>query len=575
MDDAAQIDTPDERRRLLTPERLAALLAVGLAIACYLNTLDGAFVFDDFGLVTGNPAFPGATVWTWFGQETTHGSIYRPLTMLTYEANAALGDGPFGYHVVNVVLHALATLAAFGLARALFGALWPAAAVAVLFAVHPIHTEPVANIAGRAEVLAGLCVLTALWALARAVPNRRDVRFGLLALSTLAAFLGMLSKESAMTVVPLAALFLCWRPHGLAWRKRALLVLPFVGAAAVCVALRWLVVGVVGQRLPAPFLDNPLGQVDVWQRIGTAIVVLGEYVSTIALPVRLSADESFDQVPVVTSFDDPRLLLTLFAAIGLVGLLVVRLPRSRWLAFGALFFLVALGVTSNVLMAIGTIKAERMLYLPSLGWCVVLAAVLVRMETRQRTIVLATLVALLGARTVVRNRVWHDSLSLFEATVADSPRSARAHGNLAAVYAGASRWDDALWHYQQAVEIHPEWTTAQIGVGHLKRMSGHIPEAMAAFRAAAAGQPDPWRGNLALGDLFVRTGDVVQAEAAYADGVEAAPGNVELLLALAATQARRGDTAAAVEIRDRFAAVAGGSPNLQRRFAALNAALAP
>src|SRR2546427_560164 len=139
---------------------LAAVVVA--AVLPYLDSLQGAFVFADFGLVTQTPsAAPGMPLLAWFTRPSTTGSLYRPLTMVSYGLNALLGPDPLSYHLVNVALHALAAFAAFSLARSLLRSTPAAGVAALLFAVHPVHTEPVANIAGRSEVLAGLFSLLA------------------------------------------------------------------------------------------------------------------------------------------------------------------------------------------------------------------------------------------------------------------------------------------------------------------------------------------------------------------------------------------------------------------------------
>src|SRR5438094_1907102 len=171
---------------------LAAVVVA--AVLPYLDSLQGAFVFDDFGLVTQNPyAAPAMPLLAWFTRPSTSGSLYRPLTMVSYGLNALLSPNPLSYHLMNVALHALAALAAFSLARSLLRSTPAAGVAALLFAVHPVHTEPVANIAGRAEVLAGLFSLLALACFARATDAAAGKR--LWSVASLAAFAaGLLSK---------------------------------------------------------------------------------------------------------------------------------------------------------------------------------------------------------------------------------------------------------------------------------------------------------------------------------------------------------------------------------------------
>src|SRR6266404_938262 len=275
---------------------LAAVVVA--AVLPYLDSLQGAFVFDDFGLVTQNPyASPGMPLLAWFTRPSTSGSLYRPLTMVSYGLNALLSPNPLSYHLVNVALHARATDAAAG---------------------------------------------KRLWSVA-----------------SLAAFAaGLLSKESAFATIALVALVSMWieRAHLLTVVRR---VLPYVALGVAFVALRWFAVGAITLAEPPPFIDNPLAHVGLFARLATALVVLGDYGSVLAVPLRLSADDSFNQVPVVHSLADPRLVGTTAVILALALALGAARRRMPVLPFAALFFVFAIALTSNVCFPIGTIKAER------------------------------------------------------------------------------------------------------------------------------------------------------------------------------------------------------------------------
>ena len=151
----------------------SAVIAVA-AIVPYLNALPADFTFDDVGVISENVAVqihPAADLLTYVYYP---GGLYRPLTMLTYAANASIDARPWGYHLVNVVLHALVSIAVFFLARRLLDSAVAATVAALLFAVHPIHTEAVTGIVGRAELLAALGVLVSLLAVARALNSTAE-----------------------------------------------------------------------------------------------------------------------------------------------------------------------------------------------------------------------------------------------------------------------------------------------------------------------------------------------------------------------------------------------------------------
>ena len=526
---------------------LAAIpLVAAAAVLPYLNAWPGTLVFDDHLLLEKNPlATPGMHAWDWFFRESIPGSVYRPLTMATLALNGG-AQAPGPYHATNVAIHLLATLAAFFLARRLLGSARDAAVAAVLFAVHPIHTEAVANIAGRAELLAGFFVLVALWAGLRFVDGG-----GALALATaiVAGLAGTLSKESAVTVCLLWVIVVLWRGRRL--DRRTVLVAVGLGAACVAsVAARVAVLGSLGTATVRTWADNPLAQVGALQRIATALVVLADYFGTLTLPIRLSADDSYNQIPLVESPTDLRLVsaVALVVVLGIAAFRARRRTPAAW--WGALFALAALAVTANVLFPIGTIRGERLLYLPAFGWCLACAGLASR-RPRLGLAVVGIVAVLFAGRTWVRNDDWHDDYRLFTATAITSPNSVRAQSNAGAVLAEHGELGAALKHYQAAVDIFPDFPLAQLGLGRVLAMIGQPAAALAALDRARTVEPTNVEAHLRAADLRLDTGDAAGAERTYREGLAVAPTNGELLVGLALADVALGRRDDAVAIRRR------------------------
>jgi hypothetical protein len=335
---------------------LAVVFIALVAILPYGNALSADFTFDDVDVVRDNPAvqiYPAHRLLNYVHQT---GSLYRPLTMLTYAANACISRDPFGYHVVNVLLHALVAIAVFCLGLRILHSRVAAVAAALLFAAHPIHTEAVTNIVGRAELLAALGVLLALLAFARARESagRRRVVWSAVSVAAFAA--ALLAKESAFTGLGLLVVFHWWIDRRVNLRQRLAALMPYAAVGIGYLLLRFAVVGALGLPEAPGSLDNPLAHVDLWSRLRTAVIVLWEYVGLLALPLHLSADYSFDQIPVAHSWLDPRFLIAAALLCGLAGVLVAAMRRAPVLAVAALFTLVPLALTANLLFPIGTIK---------------------------------------------------------------------------------------------------------------------------------------------------------------------------------------------------------------------------
>ncbi len=374
--------------------------------------------------------------------------LYRPITTLTYVLNyTVLGnaDRPAGYHVLNVLLHWGNAVLVHLLAFRLLGRRWLAFASALLFSAHPLATEAVTNIVGRADLLATGFTLAGLLLHVTSTTASGWRRAACLAGVALSAGLGLLSKESAIAMIGAIVLYdLVYRPS---WRPRAEWVVLVPAVFGVWLTRTW-----VFSRLPAPyvsFLDNPVVRAGVVVRVLTALQVLARYLWLLLWPATLSCDYSYAQVPLVGW----QVAAGSAALVGLVVVAIGALRRAPALAFFLLFSLLTWLPISNLPLTIGTIMGERLLYLPSIGFATGVAvgvdALARRMWAARAPLVAGAAIGIvalvLGTRTVVRNADWHDSISLWTAAVRAAPRSFKTHLALAEVlYAGGASEGEAL-----------------------------------------------------------------------------------------------------------------------------------
>lgn len=522
--------------------RTAAVVAVVLAaVLPYAGTAGHGFALDDAPEVVQNanirslagiPRILAGSAWEGAGEPVP---IYRPLTTLTYALNHAAGGlSPRGYHLVNVALHAAVSLLVLALALRLGLPLAAAAAGAVLFAIHPVHVEVVANVAGRKDALATAFALLAILAHATATRGGGRARAALPAVAFAAA---LLSKENGVAAVGgFVAWDLLFAREAWASRRRRMLLLyaSYAATLAAYLLVRRAAVGSAGIPLSTiPFVENPLAHAGLVPRVLTATAVLGRGLRLLVFPAPLSPDYSFDAIPLVRSALDARFLAAAAALAVLVALAAARARRRPVLAFAALWYAAGVFPTSNLLFPVGTIFGDRILYLPSVALALAVAAIVApAVVSGRRSVRTAGLVAglaaaaALSARTVAYASTWADEVSLFSAAVRAVPGSAKAHELLGAAF----------------MEV------------------GRVPEGVAELEAAVrmlAAVPDPpAQAHVELGVAYERLGRLDAAEGVYADLLRRKPDQPDALWRLGVVRWAQGRRAEAARLWERTLAVA-------------------
>uniref|UniRef100_A0A1I8IK87 dolichyl-phosphate-mannose--protein mannosyltransferase n=1 Tax=Macrostomum lignano TaxID=282301 RepID=A0A1I8IK87_9PLAT len=517
-----------------------------LAAACYVTSLHCDFVFDDASAVRDNKDLRPHVPWTqlfrndfWgtpMAEEKSHKS-YRPLTVLTFRLNYALAElAPFGYHLGNVGLHALVSAMFLAACRALLSGIVEERASAVaayLFALHPVHTEAVAGVVGRAELLSAALFLLAL----RAFAARRD--YSGVWLAVLYAALGTLCKEQvtcstlvgaifytifeeenwlgAITVVAVCAfhelyvarrgitlgqLVAAFSTGQLPWSRRSLARCALLlGATA---GLMWARIRVMGAQLPVfTRFDNPAAHSPTPTRQLTFNLLLPLNLLLLLLPWPLCADWTMGSVPLFESpLTQPHLAALVLAFYAwLLGLVWVALrSRANWpvglgLAMLALPFLPA----SNLFFPVGFVIAERVLYLPSMGFCLLVGLGYDRLRHRLpesvcRLGLLLTLIAFSG-KTLCRNCDWKDEYSLFTSAVRVNPNNAKLWNNVGHSLEKIEKFSEALPFFLKAASVQPDDIGAHQNVARTYATLGDKVMAEKFYRQAVALMPQPKKGQ--------------------------------------------------------------------------------
>lgn len=444
---------------------LVILLLGVVLLLTYANSFHAGFTLDNKVKILQDPRIRGLNernLRLIFSREywwpSYQGGLYRPVTTLTYLFNyAVLGNAqnPTGYHWINLLLHWINASLVYLLALELLPGPWLAFFTAALFAAHPVNVESVTNIVGRADLLAGLCVLAGL--LLYLESARRERQMLCLAGLSLAMLAGVFSKESAVALAGLMA------AYDLTHRGKRTNLAAYLWLAPPLLILwgmRWLVFSRVGPA-DIDFVATPLPD-GFWAARLTALKVIGNDLWLLVWPRTLSCDYSYNQIPPF-AWRDPKAVITLLLLAAIGALAVLSYRRNKAVCFLILFFGIALLPVSNLVVRIGSIMAERFLYLPSVAFCGCVVLVVARLFGRRRRAAACVLVAIAvayGTRTFARNFDWNDEVSLWTQAAEASPESFKTHRSLALALSqmiapgqGSDSQDRAIQEVEKALRI--------------------------------------------------------------------------------------------------------------------------
>jgi protein O-mannosyl-transferase len=523
-----------------------------LAIAPYLNGLRGGFIFDDRYLAVDHPILKGSAsllkiLKAPYWGELQGAMLWRPVTTLSFviDHRAAHG-GTAWFHLVNVLLHAGVTILFWLLVRRLTRREGLALAAGAFFAVHPLHTEAVTWISGRAELLAAFFGLIALHL---ALPGLRPARGRWL--GAVAFLFAIGSKESAATI-PLILVFLAW---SLPRRDRpgTGMIGASFAAVLVYVLARRAVLGSWSGPLPDP-MDNPMVGHGILSRLPTVMDCAGRYLFLILWPARLSVDYSAPALNLVRSMT-PLLLLGTVSAAGLLWLGVRRRETPEGL--GAAIAILTFALASNIPVVIGTIFAERLFYLPSAGIILVLCAGTMTLAKRIRRfsgarriraiqVVFAVLLILGAARTWARNRDYRDEGTMYEAGARAMPKSPKMRYNSALQLNRQGRYEEAVHEGIEALRLNPSSRETRIVIAGSLDSLGRVDEAITMLRKFIRIDPKDRDSRRILITMLMREGEEARADSIAEAGMREDPDFPEWIGRAARGAQQRGDLAHAI-----------------------------
>lgn len=583
-----------------------AAILFAFALALYANTLGHDYALDDAIVITENVITQrGPAGWgELFGNDTFYGFFqdrdklnlvsggrYRPLSLAFFGLEAALSEGPFVHHLFNLLWYGGVVVLLFGwltVVRRQRGVAaisdWFPFLAALLFAAHPIHTEVVANIKGRDEIMALAGCLAAAWLTWRAVEKDN---FGLAAAAAACFFLGLLSKETAITflaVLPLSLLLL----RKFDWNQLTYL-LPTLAAAVVFLIIRASVLdggggGEIRELMNNPFLKLEGGRwVDFTygERAATVLYGLGKYLQLLFFPLELSHDY-YPRAFGIPGWGDWPVWLGALANLGLLVFGFLSWRKRPWVSLGILTYFATLSIVSNVFFPVGTLVSERFLFFPSVGLVLALGyfdwrsskpdgkAKTTKARGKTSVYILLAVTVLFSLKTISRNAVWKNNYTLFTTDVAHQPGSAKLQNA-----AAGSKLDrvlrlptdqhelpdqqklltESVGHADRALSVHPTYKQAYVIRGTARLLLRDYDPAIADFDRAL--EIDPNYADAAEKRLIAyrnagqfygeKQGDLVRSRRYLQRAYELQPDDYETLRLLGVLNGVGGQRAKAIE----------------------------
>ncbi len=554
------MSTPSQNQGLSAElNRYGVLLVAFAAVLSSITGLRNGFALDDVEVIVNNPllhtlAAPWGLFHATYWRAEMGATLYRPLTMISFATQWVIGGGsPLPFHVTSIALYAFLSAAVYRFAKLLL----PAAATlvgALVFAVHPVHVEAVANIVGQAELWVALIfVLLLTWY----IEIRRAGGLGRFQVVGIAAgyLVACCFKEHAIVlpVILLAAEMLLVQ-DGTSYKGRIRQLAPLMGAMAVA-ALAFLVArhSVLGNELDVTALI--LRKQSFATRFFTMLSVVTEWIRLFFWPMNLSADYSYPRIRPHSGFE-AAMLPAVAVILGAAWIAWSLRKRAPVAAFGICWIAVTMLLPSNLIIVTGFVLAERTLMLATVGFalCVgagaheILASVAAS-ERRTGAFVFAgaaAVIVIFAGRSMTRSPVWRDNNTLIAQTVLDVPSSHRAHWMYATYLAENNHEREALDEMDLAVALGESDDVLLLGfAGDMFARAGRCPRALPLYRRALALGPHnvQLRANTSL--CLLNIGKLSEAKAiALADDNHADPRLQRVAFASDSLQLLRSQTVA-------------------------------
>jgi protein O-mannosyl-transferase len=539
------------------------LIILGVVLAflgflIYANTLNHDFALDDYSAIKENFVTQKGVgglgdIFTEsyrYGYWNSKGTLYRPVSLAMFAIEwEIMEDSPGFHHFVNVLFYAFTAFLLFWTLVKLMpdkSPLLPFLAT-LLFIAHPLHVEVVANIKSRDEILSFLFCIGAIYSFWKYL---KFDNISWLAAAALSYLVAMFSKESAITflaIFPLIGYFFLKKDLLTSFVKSLVFLIPVL----IYLFARYKVLGnVFAGSEDIPLLDNVLADAgNKGEELATAFVFAGKYLKNLFLPHPLGSDFGFPQYTAV-GWGDWRVLLSfvLFAAMGVFAIL--KFKKRSIFSFGILYFLITFSIFSNMVILIGSSYGDRFMYVPSLGFAIVIAYLITLLtktvfekkveslgaffSNNMMSLAIVGLIAIaFSAKTILRNAAWKNSYTLYDTDIKIAPNSAKLNYHyglelnklaIAATDTNLKKknWDAAMFRFQRALELYPNYADAYGQRGLLFYRLKDFQKAIADYETSLKLKPNA-KVYSNMGTVYLESGRGPEAIEAYQNAVKYDP----------------------------------------------------
>ncbi|MDY6861633.1 MAG: tetratricopeptide repeat protein [Thermodesulfobacteriota bacterium] len=520
---------------------------------CYFNTLNNEFLdYDDDIYIVNNYLIKNLNYQNIkrivFGY---YFSGHYPLLLFSYAFEYLLWDlNPVGYHITNLLFFTFSNILIFFIILAIVAEnqkkFFIASITSLLFATHPVHVESVTWLSERKDVLFAFFFLFSFYLFIKFHKTKKN-RYFLFSFSTF--IIACLSKSTAV-VFPLLLLpysyFFCKKDE---MKKILTVSIPYF-----LVSLFFLFIAIKSGQSSGNIKAYPTDNFFINTLF--ALKIVGVYLYKLTLPFNLIPRYVFD---VEKEFYQLDTIFFILLFCGFIAILLRNFRKNKYISFGIIWFLITLLPTSNII-PLSNLMGDRFMYLPSIGFFMLISATLVKYRKPFLYFLLSLLIISLSLLTVKQNGVWENSLTFWTYNLNHEPRNAIAHNNLGNYYFQREEFKNALNHYNLALKYNPDFSKAYLNLGLISLENGESQKAIGYFYEAIKRDPVCYEAYNNLGNVLLKDNKIDDAIIVYQKVLEIAPQNVGAYYNLGNAFARKGLYKKALDCFKIFAKYWSGDP---------------